>query len=169
MAFCSHCGTPLDEGAGFCTNCGARAGGITGARETSAQAEDPYAPPPRYAIDAYSRNVRPAADSYAPPRYASNAAGQNGNSPAGLFLAAAVIYTIPGVISFLINITGSYGFPYPYVINNILFFIGYILAICGCVKLKGRIASPVRNAVIVLLIVDAIPQLYYFMRYFPAL
>jgi uncharacterized membrane protein YhaH (DUF805 family) len=77
MAFCTNCGTKLDEGAKFCVNCGAKTGEITGmaAQEIPAQTANNYAVPPVVPAQMQQINV-----SVPPQPYAGQnapVAGQN--------------------------------------------------------------------------------------------
>jgi hypothetical protein len=84
-----------------------------------------------------------------------------------LLMLSVIAYSIPDVINFIIqNILKTelpYGIDYYYIcIQNLLYLASPILGICAFVKLKSIIVSSIKNTVIVLLVVEMIQRLYYF-------
>jgi uncharacterized membrane protein YhaH (DUF805 family) len=87
MAFCSNCGTQLDEGAKFCANCGTVLGAAPGGTALG-QTANSYAAPP----------VQPAAppqfNPYAPPRAACQNTVQPAPNPFECFGMAWTNYAV---------------------------------------------------------------------------
>lgn len=137
--FCKNCGTQITEGTKFCTNCGQTVPMVAAARSQ-----------PVYAVQKTDVQEQKT---------------QN-NWPV-LLMLSVIAYSIPDVINFIIqNILKTelpYGIDYYYIcIQNLLYLASPILGICAFVKLKSIIVSSIKNTVIVLLVVEMIQRLYYF-------
>jgi hypothetical protein len=129
--FCGSCGIQIKEGAKFCPNCG------------QPVSSSPVTQP---AYTAWGTGIQQH---------------ENQNNWPLLLMISTVLYAVPQVTTFIINITQSYGIGYPYAINNVLYIASSILALCAFVNLKSIIESSIRNTLIAISVVTTIIQLYY--------
>jgi hypothetical protein len=137
--FCKNCGTQITEGTKFCTNCGQTVPVPEAAR-----------PQPVYAVQKTDVQEQKT---------------QN-NWPV-LLMISVIAYSIPEVTNFItqsiLKAELPYGIGYYYIgIQSLLYLASPILGICAFVKLKSIIVSSIRNTVIVLMVVEMIQRLYYF-------
>jgi hypothetical protein len=150
--FCKNCGAQMEEGAKFCSGCG-RA--VLNASPASAALSGQTVPPVPAAGPVYT-NQNPVPQQQ-----------EGKNNGSALCLTAIVLYTISRVIPFLISITRLYAkvhyqiAHFFYAINSMLAIVGLIMAICALAKLKDRIAASIRSPITVLLLLLAVPELYY--------
>jgi hypothetical protein len=138
--FCKNCGSQIPDGVKFCTNCG------TAMVQTATEQVS-------------------ASNAVGTPKIQTQPVSQqtvHNNWPVFL-LVSIVLYVLPSMISFYWDVTHNYPDQYyPFFVHSAAYLASFIFAICAFVKLGKMIPPGIRNSSLVLLIIQAVQQVYYF-------